>query len=124
VPVHGYASTALVAAQAFALHDCDEVAVALAGGHGQLFVQNYARAPFVAIDALQSLPPDAALAAADGRMIAGSGAVALAATGCAADRLMPITLDAAAAILLPREQRLLPPRPIYGRLPDAKPKAA
>jgi tRNA threonylcarbamoyl adenosine modification protein YeaZ len=116
VPLAGFSSTALVAAAL----QVREVAIALVGGHGQLFVQSYAREPLTATDALRSLSPEEAAAAVSAPMVAGSGAAALVSArgwGEALDALP----RAADARFLPPDLRSLAPRPIYGRAPDAKP---
>lgn len=119
VPVTGYTSTALIAAAGLAdKPDWQGLAVILEGGHGELFVQAYDR-PLAPAGALASLKPDAALAAIGDRSAIGSGVRWLA--GRDGVEALP---DAARAILLPASLRTLPPRPIYGRAPDAKPQAA
>src|SRR5688500_19400905 len=56
VPLAGFSSLALIAA---ASGEAD-VAVALAGGHGELFVQSYGGDPLAPLDDLRSLaPPEA-----------------------------------------------------------------
>jgi tRNA threonylcarbamoyl adenosine modification protein YeaZ len=118
VPLSGYTSLALIAAGAAE----DEIAVALHGGHGQLFVQTYRRDPLMPLDELRSLLPDEAAAATPTHHVYGSGAEALVSArghGVAHDALP----QAGAAFLLPSELRDLAPRPIYGRAPDAKPMA-
>jgi tRNA threonylcarbamoyl adenosine modification protein YeaZ len=121
VSLSGYSSLAAIAAGA-RQEGGGEIAVALEAGHGQLFVQSYAREPLTPLDALQSLLPHAAAAAVSAHRVHGSGAGALVSArgrGEAHDALP----RAADAILLPPELRSLPPRPIYGRAPDAKPMA-
>ena len=116
VPLAGYTSLALIAAAADAPH----LAVALHGGHGQLFVQSYDHGPLLATDALRSLAPEEAARAIAADHVFGSGAEALVSArgrGTAHDALP----RAADALLLPAALRALPPRPIYGRAPDAKP---
>ena len=125
VPVSGYSSTALIAAGGLAAYrDRGRVTVVMEGGHGELFVQPYAAAPTLhATAALASLRPDAAAATLRGHAAIGSGV-----------RWLPqeadLTLlgealpDARQALLLPGQLTELPPRPIYGRAPDAKPMAA
>ncbi|HEX8582843.1 MAG TPA: tRNA (adenosine(37)-N6)-threonylcarbamoyltransferase complex dimerization subunit type 1 TsaB [Allosphingosinicella sp.] len=116
VPLLGYSSMAVVAAATGA------EAVALHGGHGQLFVQSFAGDPLRPLDALQSLLPEAAAIAVCAHRVAGSGAEALVSArghGEAIDALP----RAADARLLPEALRSLPARPIYGRAPDAKPMA-
>jgi tRNA threonylcarbamoyladenosine biosynthesis protein TsaB len=116
VPLFGYTSLALLAAAA----RVGEVAVALHGGHGQLFVQSYGGDPLAPQDALRSLAPDEAAAVVRASLVVGSGAEVLVAargSGTAADALP----RAADVLLLPPALQQLPPRPIYGRDPDAKP---
>jgi tRNA threonylcarbamoyl adenosine modification protein YeaZ len=116
VPLAGYSSLAIIAAATGA----DNVAAALQGGHGELFVQSYAGDPLDATDALQSLPPFAAAAVIVAPLVVGSGAEALVAargTGEARD-LLPRAGDAR---MLPAALRSLAPKPIYGRAPDARP---
>ena len=113
----GYSSMAAIAAP---LAADGEIAVALEGGHGQLFVQTFGEVPMRPLDALRSLPPAQAAAAIVSARVAGSGAAALVAArghGEAIDALP----RAADARLLPEPLRSLPPRPLYGREPDAKP---
>ncbi len=115
VPLAGYSSMAVVAAAAGG-----EIAVALEGGHGQLFVQTFGEDLMRPLDTLRSLPPAEAAAAIRAHRVAGSGASALVAArgwGEALDALP----RAAEARRLPVALRSLPPRPIYGRAPDAKP---
>ena len=116
IPLCGYSSTSIVALQAKA----SDAAVAIAGGHGQLFVQSFGRDPLAPLDHLRSLPPEEAAAVIRAGLVLGSGAEALVAargSGEARDALP----RAADARFLPEELRSLPPRPIYGRAPDAKP---
>jgi hypothetical protein len=95
-------------------------AVALPGGHGQLFVQNYGGDPIAPLGELKSLAPDAAAAAIAAPLVLGSGARLLVeARGHGEWRdALPRAAD---ALALPVALRSLPPRPIYGRDPDAKP---
>ncbi|HEX8442852.1 MAG TPA: tRNA (adenosine(37)-N6)-threonylcarbamoyltransferase complex dimerization subunit type 1 TsaB [Allosphingosinicella sp.] len=118
-PLHGYSSLAAIAAAA---GGSGELAVALQAGHGQLFVQSYDRDPLKPLDELRSLLPADAAAAIGARLVLGSGAETLVSArghGEALDRLP----RAADVRLLPEPLRTLPPRPIYGRAPDAKPQA-
>jgi tRNA threonylcarbamoyl adenosine modification protein YeaZ len=116
VPVQGYSALALIAA---AQVDEESVAVAITGGHGELFVQRYALSPLAPLDALRSLVPEAAAQVIPDALVLGSGASALVAArglGRAEERFP----DAADARLLPLALATLPPSPIYGRAPDAK----
>ncbi|HEX9963459.1 MAG TPA: tRNA (adenosine(37)-N6)-threonylcarbamoyltransferase complex dimerization subunit type 1 TsaB [Allosphingosinicella sp.] len=117
VPIAGYSSTAAVAAAAAA---GGEIAVALEGGHGQLFVQTFSEDPMRPLDTLRSLPPAQAAAATGAFRVAGSGAAALVAERGRGEAIAALP-TAADARLLPAALRSLPPRPIYGRDPDAKP---
>ena len=116
IPLTGYSSLAVVAAATGA------EAVALLGGHGEIFVQSFAHDPLRTVDELRSLLPGHAAAVVSAALVAGSGAEALVNArgfGEAADALP----SAADARLLPGALRELAPRPIYGRAPDAKPSA-
>ena len=118
--LHGFSTLALIAAG-------DEgegpLAVALAGGHGELFVQPFTRPPLQSAGEVASMDPETAARAIEAPLLLGSGAAALAearGSGVARD-----ALPAAAHVLrLPPELRSLPPRPVYARAPDAKAKAA
>jgi len=118
--LHGFNSLALIAA---GVPGEGPVAVAVIGGHGELFVQQFSRDPLCEIGPVRNLPPAEAAAAVDAPIVVGSGAPALVAargSGHASDHYP----RAAEALSLPPALRTLPPRPIYGRAPDARPKAA
>lgn len=117
IPVHGFSSMALIAASSAS--GSGSIAVALTGGHGELFLQRFGRDPVAPLGPLASLPPDAAAAASPDSLVAGSGAAALVAArgwGEAAEA-WPRAAD---LLRLPAMLATLPPRPIYGRAPDAK----
>jgi tRNA threonylcarbamoyl adenosine modification protein YeaZ len=120
VPLAGMSTLALIAA---GLPDGGPVAVALAGGHGELFVQPFTRSPLTALAPVASLAPSAAAAVIDAPMVAGSGAVTLVAARGHGEPIDALP-SAADALRLPEALRTLPVRPIYARAPDAKPKAA
>jgi tRNA threonylcarbamoyladenosine biosynthesis protein TsaB len=112
VEVTGYSALAAIACAA----DEDQLAVALTGGHGELFVQRFAdRRPLAPV---RSLTPMDAAAEVPDELVLGSGAQALVAArgyGTARDAV-PRAADAARLVAgLDR----LPPSPIYGRAPDA-----
>lgn len=115
VEVSGFSALAAIAAAGGGGQPC---AVAMTGGHGELFVQRFAGDPLQPLAEVRSLPPaEAAMMVPDERVL-GSGAAALVAArgiGRAEDRL-PSAADAA---LLPTALVGLPPRPLYGRPPDA-----
>ena len=117
VPLLGYSSMAALVALA---PEGPEVAIALHGGHGQLFVQTYGRDPLGPVDDLRSLFPEEAAGAIAAQLVVGSAAedlVSLRGHGQAIDALP----RASAALHLPDALKTLPPKPIYGRGPDAKP---
>ena len=119
--VAGFSSLPLVAVAA--LRDRPgEVAVVLEGGHGELFVQAFA-ADLTPLAPMASLRPEAALATLAGRPAVGSGVGRLLALDAAVDAREALP-DAADAVLLPAACTALPPRPLYGRAPDARPAAA
>lgn len=116
----GFSSLALLAAAV--PEDGEPIAVATLGGHGQLFVQEFAPGlePLAPVQSL--VPEDAARAIAASR-VAGSGAAALIAargSGMAVDAWP----SAADVLRLPEPLRTLDARPLYVRPPDAKAKAA
>ncbi|HEX8625629.1 MAG TPA: tRNA (adenosine(37)-N6)-threonylcarbamoyltransferase complex dimerization subunit type 1 TsaB [Allosphingosinicella sp.] len=118
VPLAGYSSVAAVAAAAG--RPGDEIAVALEGGHGQLFVQTFGEEVMRPLDLLRSLPPVEAAAVIRAHRVAGSGAAALVEARGAGEAIDALP-RAADARLLPPALSSLAPRPIYGRAPDAKP---
>ena len=120
IPIHGLDSLALIAAGA---PGDGPVAVAVSGGHGEIFVAQYDRPRLKPIGAAANLTPAAAAAVVDATLVVGSGAEALVAargSGEAID-LLPTAAD---ALILPAALRSLPPSPLYARAPDARPVAA
>ncbi|MGQ0661634.1 tRNA (adenosine(37)-N6)-threonylcarbamoyltransferase complex dimerization subunit type 1 TsaB [Sphingosinicella sp.] len=116
VPVSGFSSLALLAA----MSGERVAAAALHGGHGELFVQDFAGDPLAPLGSLRSLPPEEAATAVAAELVIGPAAgllVAVRGFGRAVDTLP----RAADARLLPEALRTLPARPIYGRAPDARP---
>jgi tRNA threonylcarbamoyladenosine biosynthesis protein TsaB len=119
---HGYSSLALVAAAGFAENpDWTSLAVVLEGGHGEVFMQLF-DAQLLSVGALASLKPEAAIGALGGRPAIGNGIRFLRQLDSVAT-LVEALPRAADAILLPPALTALPPRPMYGRAPDAKPLA-
>lgn len=119
--VHGFSALPLTAAAAFAENPAIRaLAVVLEGGHGEVFMQGFSAPPIAETGPFASLKPDAARAALGTRPAFGNGIRHLAAL----DDTVPLTERlpyAAHAILLPADLTGLPPRPIYGRAPDARP---
>ena len=116
--VAGYSSLALVAAAALADDPAGPLAAVLEGGHGEVFMQVFT-APLAALGPLESLAPAAARARVAGMRAVGDGLRWLYQED---PRAAPAgTLPRAAdALLLPPDLVQLPPRPLYGRAPDAK----
>jgi tRNA threonylcarbamoyladenosine biosynthesis protein TsaB len=124
VPLAGFSSTSILAVQAAAMAgEGGEVAVAIAGGHGQCFVQSFGREPLAPLDPLRSLPPDEAARVIGAERVLGSGAAILVAARGYGEAVEALP-RAADARLLPEALRTLPARPIYGRAPDARPLAS
>lgn len=112
----GYDTLALIAAQARRIGGSADVAVAVDGGHGEVFVESAAMA------ALSLLPADAA-ATLTAPVIAGPRAaelVALRGWGQA----LAAEADAREIAALDPAALMAEARPLYGRAPDAKPAAA
>ena len=120
VKVRGMSSLALLAAGAAA---DGEVAAAVLGGQGELFVQQFDWSTGETAGELLNLAPPAAGAVVTADLVVGSGAEALVdARGWGdARKALPA---AAHAMRLPPSQRSLPPKPIYARAPDAAPRQA
>ena len=120
VPLHGMSSLALLAIKA---PGEGPVAAALAGGHGELFVQQFNRAPFKPAGDMLNLPADDAAKVIDAPLVVGTGADALvAARGHGeAQAILP---SAARALALPAKLRSLEAKPLYARAPDARPREA
>jgi tRNA threonylcarbamoyladenosine biosynthesis protein TsaB len=114
VPVTGYSTHALLAARLFRDQPhLDAALIAIEGGHGEIFIQPFAAAPFAAQAPLASVVPDQAPF--------WPNAAGSAAHRVACDHAFSVEPDAADARLLPLTLRTAPPNPVYGRAPDAKP---
>ncbi|GAA0470018.1 tRNA (adenosine(37)-N6)-threonylcarbamoyltransferase complex dimerization subunit type 1 TsaB [Parasphingorhabdus litoris] len=118
--ISGYQSLHLVAAQALTeMEHPIPVYVAMIGGHGEYFVQNFS-SDGSPVDDLLSLSPELALRNAKSDHFAGSAAQSLSSLasniGCSA--ILP---DAAKTSQLAHDYEYLQARPVYGRAPDAKP---
>ena len=100
-----------------------EVAVAVLGGHGELFVQSFDGMTAEPSSELANLIPAEAARVTSAPLVVGSGArVLVEARGSGEARdAWPAAAD---ALLLPQALRSLPPKPIYARAPDAKAKEA
>ena len=129
---HGLAigwGTQLMGMSSLALLACgaaseDEVAAAVLGGHGELFVQQFDAMTAAPRSELCNLVPTEAAAFATAPLVVGSGAARLVeARGWGEAR--EAWPSAASALKLPEQLRTLPPKPVYARAPDARvPEAA
>lgn len=119
--LNGMSSLALLAAGA---RSEGEVAAAVIGGHGELFVQQFDAMTSMPTSELRNLAPSEAARFATAPLVVGSGASLLIKErgwGEARDGLP----SAADALKLPIDLRCLAPRPVYARAPDARvPEAA
>lgn len=125
VPVHGYSSLPLVAAAAYASEGeiAGPLAVLLEGGHGEVFMQTFHGPPVTIHGPLESLPPVEARRKLGGMHAVGDGLRWLSFDNPRAGSIGALP-RAADLVLLPTDLTTLPPRPIYGRAPDAKPMGA
>lgn len=119
-PLTGMSSLALLAAGAEGPGD---VAAAVIGGHGELFVQQFDTRTRRPTSELVNASPGEAARKITADLAVGSGAMALAeARGWGKAReLWPC---AANALGLPEALRSLAPKPIYARAPDARAREA
>lgn len=116
--LHGMPSLALLAASA---PNDEPVVAAVAGGHSELFVQSFDRAPFAATSEVANLTPEAAAEAYPAGAAVGSGASTLIAARGSGEAL-DLLPRASSALRLPAALRTLPPKPLYVRAPDARPR--
>ncbi len=121
VPLAGMNSLALLAASA--PPGKGGIAVAVSGGHGELFVQQFNRETLIAAGSLLNLTPAAAAERFDAPLVVGTGAEALVAARGSGEA-MPLFPTAARALVLPELLRSLDCKPIYARAPDAQPSIA
>jgi hypothetical protein len=97
--------------------------VAVRGGHGELFVQQFDEPGLGEPSPVLTLPLTAAAAAVSADLVLGTGAADLVEArgwGDARDAWP----SAANALTLPAALRSLPPRPLYARAPDARAREA
>ena len=116
LPVHGVSSLALVAAG----RGSGEMTVAVEGGHGEIFVQDFSGAPLVEVGQVRSLTPEAAAIAFKNDFVIGSGAARLVGARGTGEAFEG-EARAANARFLPQTALMGPPRPVYGRDADARP---
>lgn len=116
----GMSSLALLAASCAGQ---GQVAAAVLGGHGELFVQQFDASTLQPTSELHNALPSDAARLLTAEVVVGSGAGALVeARGWGdARELWP---SAANALRLSEDLRGLPPKPVYARAPDAKVREA
>ncbi|HEY0627751.1 MAG TPA: tRNA (adenosine(37)-N6)-threonylcarbamoyltransferase complex dimerization subunit type 1 TsaB [Sphingomicrobium sp.] len=117
IPLSGMNSLALLAASAPAGEG--KVTAAVAGGHGELFVQTFDRRKLTATGPILNLTPQAAAMKVDAPLVVGSGADALVGARHSGEAL-PLFPTASRALSLPELLRSLECKPIYARAPDAQ----
>ncbi|WP_265571289.1 tRNA (adenosine(37)-N6)-threonylcarbamoyltransferase complex dimerization subunit type 1 TsaB [Sphingomicrobium nitratireducens] len=120
VPIRGLSSLALIAAAA---EEGETVAAAMVGGHGELFVQEFTRPKLHEIGQHESLSPPLAARCVKAPLVLGPAAERLVEERRTGHAIV-CHPRAAHALRLPHALRTLEPKPLYGRPPDAKPKAA
>lgn len=114
--LRGMSSLALLAAGAV---EEGEVAAAVIGGHGELFVQQFDAATGEAVSELINAAPSVAASATSANLVLGSGAGQLVdARGWGEAR--EAWPSAANALKLPAALRSWLPKPVYARAPDAR----
>ncbi|MGD9810067.1 MAG: tRNA (adenosine(37)-N6)-threonylcarbamoyltransferase complex dimerization subunit type 1 TsaB [Sphingobium sp.] len=120
----GYSSLALVAAMARdrAVEPGRSIAVALTGGHGELFWQTFDRETLAPLTDHSSTPIDELAALLDARLLFGTGAATLIAARGSGDAVA-LHPDARLAPLLPHALLRDDMKPLYGRGADAIPIA-
>ena len=114
--LQGLYSLALLAASARAP---GQVAAAVLGGHGELFIQEFEGDSLEPRSDLRNLPPSEAAEAIRANLVVGSGAAQVVGArgwGEARDGF-PAAAD---ALLLPDPLRSLSAKPVYARAPDAR----
>jgi len=120
-PVHGCTSTSLVAAGVFAAHpELDRLHVAFDASRGEVYLQSFRREELAPENNPIAIAPDAAAQMVQGGTVAGSGAALLQATDPSVSLIEHLWPVAADARYLPQHARMLAPRPLYIRAPDAK----
>ena len=118
--LEGMSSLALLAAGA---GGHGNIASAVLGGHGELFVQQFDGASLEPASQLINAAPFQAARLISAELIVGSGAKALVEARGWGETL-ELWPSAANALRLPSKLRTLLPKPVYARAPDARAKEA
>jgi tRNA threonylcarbamoyladenosine biosynthesis protein TsaB len=114
----GYPTLALVAAMAREQAGARRVSVAMTGGHGEWFVQEFG-SDGLPVAALASLSPDQAVNSCGSELVAGTQAEALVGLR-GSGRALALLPDARQFQLLPEALVTAELTPLYGRPPDAR----
>ncbi|MGK2909773.1 MAG: tRNA (adenosine(37)-N6)-threonylcarbamoyltransferase complex dimerization subunit type 1 TsaB [Sphingobium sp.] len=123
VPLDGYSTLSLIAASVRRDHaPAATFAVAITGGHGELFWQMFDTASGEASTPLASTPIATLATTLSDATIYGTGAQALV-TARGHGQALDLEPDSALFPLLSATEGALPPTPLYGRGADAKPMA-
>lgn len=118
--VAGMSSLALLAAGATG---DGQVAAAIDGGHGELFVQQFDGQSLEPQSGLLNLPPAQAAGRVDAQLIVGPAA-GLLVDARGVGEAVEGWPSASNALRLPKSLRTLPAKPIYARAPDARKRDA
>lgn len=101
----------------------DSIGVAVDGGHGELFVQQFDGRSLQPETELFNLPPAQAASAIKSETVVGPAATKLI-EARGHGRAVECWPSAQNSLRLPEALRALPPKPLYARAPDARPKVA
>jgi hypothetical protein len=99
------------------------VAAAVVGGHGELFVQQFEGQSLQPMGKIVSLRPEAAAGLLDAPIVVGSAAMQIVELRGWGEGINALP-TAADAMRLPSALRLLDPKPVYARAPDARVREA
>ena len=117
IPLSGMNSLALLAATAPPGEG--KIAAAMAGGHGELFVQTFNRKKLTATGPILNLAAAEAAIRVEAPTVVGSGAEALV-NARGSGEAIPLFPAASRALALPELLRMLECKPVYARAPDAR----
>ncbi|HKX23054.1 MAG TPA: tRNA (adenosine(37)-N6)-threonylcarbamoyltransferase complex dimerization subunit type 1 TsaB [Rhizorhapis sp.] len=119
----GYSALSMIAAAVRSEgRDEEDIAVAITGGHGELFWQIFGRKQLQPLNEPASTPILELARTLNEHHVFGTGAAALV-EARGAGEAVSCHPDAANYPILPTALTTLPPRPIYGRGADARPMA-
>lgn len=125
IPLKSYSSLSLLAAMARddSANNAGPISIAMTGGHGELFWQQFEPASLTPLSSMCSIPIQELAQTTDAQVIYGTGAQTLIAARGHGDAHL-LYPDARAAIFLPSEHLHGGATPHYGRGADARPTAS